>query len=791
MIDPRTRESADDLSTKITMIVFWGLVIAGLGFAGLLLSNIEEDTIERRNSIADSIAYKLVLERAEVASEQSSIVRVLKDVINTHDSLGIEVYRNGKSFAYVDRGLSSGSADTIIRSLSLINIKDVVFELHVMFPLLDEAIQSERKRLLLTLGSLLLAFGVILKLVLERLVKTPVDKMVDVAQAISSGEINIKFDENRKDELGYLSSFMNEAIRKMHEQEREAWQAKELAEVTLESISDGVITTDKDGRVAFMNACAETMLGRCLDDENGRLLEEVAPLVNEVAGDLFEHPVRKCLHDNMSVELKSNCALILKSGLQLAVSCSIAPIHDKDGKVLGVVMVFHDVSEARALHRELSHQASHDHLTGLYNRREFEHELQHSLALAHRDGIELALCYLDLDQFKIVNDTCGHAAGDVLLKKLSEHLQGVLRKTDIFARLGGDEFALLLTHCSITEAEKLSANILKAINDFRFTWNNKQFQISASIGVAAMTSESVDAAEVLSNADMACYAAKEAGRNRVHVYQVDDTRLKQRRSEMGMISYVREALAEDRLELFAQPIVSTLDLNDRRHFEVLVRMKSVDNEYIVPGAFIPAAERYNLMPVIDCWVVTNVLKYMAADENGDYTLAVNISAQSINDENFLDYVVGEIEAYKIDGSRLCFEITESEAISNMGLAVNFMEALKKHKCKFALDDFGTGVSSFEYLKTLPVDYLKIDGAFVRQIDQSKVDYAMVRAIKEVASVMGMKTIAEFVENEESYKILKEIGVDYAQGYWLQKPGPISEIVSQKNQRPLSVVPNKT
>jgi diguanylate cyclase (GGDEF)-like protein/PAS domain S-box-containing protein len=790
MLDFQSRKSLEDLSTKITMIVYWGLVIVGLVFASLLLSNIEEDTLEKRTYIVDSIAYKVSLKQADAADKQTSIVHILKEVINEYNNLDIEIFIEGELFAYANKMPPSELVDTIVHPLSLPGLKDEVVELHVIFPQLEGALLSERKRLLLTLGTLLIVFGVILKLVLERLIKRPVDKMVFAAQAISSGDMNVKFDEDRGDEFGYLSSFMNEAIRNTHRQEREAWNAKELAEVTLESISDGVVTTDENGKVVFMNSCAESMSGRNLDDEKGKHLAEVMPLVNEGVDELARHPVFNCLSDDASIDLKINCALMLKNGSHLDVSSSLAPIHSNDGEVLGVVMVFQDVSEARALHQELSYQAAHDHLTGLYNRRELEHELQHSLARAHRDGDEHILCYLDLDQFKIVNDTCGHAAGDMLLRKLAEYLQKTLRRTDVLARLGGDEFALLLSQCSIAEAEKVAENLLKKINNFRFNWKERQFQIGASIGVATMTSDSVDALEVLSNADMACYAAKEAGRNRVHIYQSDDQNLKDRRTEMGMISYVREALEKDRFELFAQPIVSTMDVNDRRHFEVLVRMKSSEGKLIMPGAFLPAAERYNVMPEIDRWVVSNVLKYMAAENKNfsDYSLAINISGQSINDESFLEFIIGEIVMHNIDASRLCFEITETEAVSNMDHAISFIEVLKEHKCKFSLDDFGTGVSSFEYLKNLPVDYLKIDGAFIKQIDINKVDYAMVRAINEVATVMGMKTIAEFVENEESYNILKEIGIDYAQGYWIQKPDYIAKII--RGQASLSLVKKK-
>lgn len=647
---------------------------------------------------------------------------------------------------------------------------------HVMFPNFEEITSLETKQLMLGMGVLLLCFGVALKLLLERILNLPISNMVRTAQSILIGK-NEDFDEKREDEFGYLARFINKAMVRMRVSEYESIRAKEFAEVTLNSIGDGVVITDAAGRIVMLNPVAEKLSGYTQEYVYARISSEILPLVDEEGGDAITHPIQLCLVSNQTIEIDNNCALVRHDKSIVPVTTSVASITDNNGEILGAVMVFHDVSEARSLQRELSYQASHDPLTGLYNRREFDRELKQALAFAKRDNATHALCYLDLDQFKVINDTCGHAAGDVLLRELSDHIKKSLRRADLFARLGGDEFALLLLHCSIAQATEVAESILKLINEFIFQWEGKSFHIGVSVGIAKISHAESNAQEVLTTADMACYAAKEDGRNRVHVYQDNDELLVRRRDEMGMVSTVRNALAEGRFELFAQPIVSTEDKNSCKHYEVLARMKDEEGEYVLPYRFIPAAERYQLMSSIDRWIIHASIMYMLErKDNKDFSLAINLSGQSINEETFLQFVIDEISQEGVDASRLCFEITETAAVNNLSHAVTFIETLKKYQCRFSLDDFGTGVSSFEYLKGLPVDYLKIDGAFIKQMHESKVDQAMVKAINDVAIVLGMQTIAEFVENEAIYTVLQEIGVNFAQGYWFSKPEPIDNIV---------------
>lgn len=774
---PALEENNDEissLSTKITVIVFWGLVIIGLSFAALILHHVQEDTLESREIIADSIAYNI----SEISNihglDKQILKKKLQKIIEPYNNVKIELSQNKKLINYAENRFISELEDKLTRST---HNNAHPFTVDIIFPNFEETIQDKRKIFLIGLGILLLVFGVILKLLLERILNMPISKMVETAKAISENKLDRTFDEKHSDEFGYLARFINQAIDHMRHHERESLAAKEFAEVTLRSIGDGVITTDKNTNIIFMNPVAEKISGHLAEKAISKPLSDIMPLVDEEDGKPVPHPIHTCLANNITLEVDSNCALINNDGTQIPISISVSPIYDNNNQVRGAVMVFHDVSEARNLQKELSYLASHDHLTGLYNRREFDRDLKNSLMHAKRDSHEHTLCYLDLDQFKVVNDTCGHAAGDLLLKKLSNHLRKSLRKSDVFARLGGDEFALLLLHCPISKAMDVAENMKKLINDFIFVWEGKSFHLGVSIGLAPISPSANDAAEILAAADMACYAAKEDGRNRIHVYQVDDESLHQRRDEMTMVSAVREALKDNRFELFAQPIVPTNNKNEYEHFEVLIRMRDIDGEFILPFRFLPAAERYQLMSTLDRWVVTTAISYIQQFSEKNFSLAVNLSGQSINEDAFLEFVINEINKSGIDASRICFEITETAAVNNLDHAVSFIEMLKRYGCKFALDDFGTGVSSFEYLKKLPVDYLKIDGTFVKQMDQNKVDQAMVQAINEVAIVMGMKTIAEFVENEEIFKLLENIGVNYGQGYWISKPEPINEIIN--------------
>lgn len=781
MTEDLTTPKIVSLSTKITVIVFWGLILFGLIFAAILFKNIEDTTQDSRESLADNIAYRIheTLDHSSLRNN-TELTNELDLLAQQYPYVSIELSHDGQTVAAVQGSTIEQDGHELSRVIRITqkNGDKVLAELIIRFPNLEATLHSQRTPLLIGLGILLLLFGSIIKSLLDRILSTPLRKMVETAKEISSGksEKGLAFDTSSGDEFGYVARFINEALKKMQESQEAAWDAKELAEVTLQSIGDGVLTTDKNGKVVFMNPVVEHMLGVSLKDVKGRQLREIMLIIDEETDKEVKNPITRCLYENRLIELDGNSALQRSDGKEYPVEITASPIAGKGREVHGAVIVLRDVKEARALQRELSYQASHDPLTGLYNRREFDRELQRALEHTKRDSEEHALCYLDLDQFKIINDTCGHAAGDQLLMKLTDHLRSTLRKSDTFARLGGDEFGVLLAHCRIDRAEEIAEGIRARIKEFQFVWGDKIFQIGVSVGLVSVTKEQSCAAEILSAADMACYVAKEQGRNRVHVYQLDDENMQRRRNEMGMVSAVRRALAEDRFELFAQPIVSTRG-EDVTHYELLIRMQDEECGYVSPGAFLPAAERYQLMSEIDRWVVKESMQLLLDQDRcgREIFISINLSGQSLGEEKFLDYVLKKLDRLGACATQVCFEITETVAVNNLSVALKFIEAVKRYGCKLSLDDFGAGVSSFGYLKNLPVDHVKIDGVFIRAIHKNEVDQAMVKAIMQVTSVMGMQTIAEFVEDKESFDFLREIGIDYAQGYWIGKPKPISEV----------------
>jgi diguanylate cyclase (GGDEF)-like protein/PAS domain S-box-containing protein len=439
----------------------------------------------------------------------------------------------------------------------------------------------------------------------------------------------------------------------------------------------------------------------------------------------------------------------------------------------------------RESEKRLAWQASHDDLTGLVNRREFERRLELALSDARTDGGEHCLCYLDLDQFKVINDTCGHGAGDELLRQVSALLRMHIRSTDVLARLGGDEFGLLLNHCLLENASRVANVLRQSLSDFRFVWQDKSFTVGVSIGLVAIDIDSKDLASTLSAADAACFAAKNKGRNRVHVYQIDDSELAQQRGEMQLASQITKALEENRFCLYYQTIVPIANADSHgEHYEVLLRLYDETGNLVPPNLFIPAAERYNLMHLVDRWVIDTLFSsqkehYRQAWERcqnqGDRSLyAINLSGSSINDDQFIEFVREQFALYQIPPQVICFEITETVAITNLSKAVQFIQELKQLGCYFSLDDFGSGMSSFTYLKNLPVDYLKIDGQFVKDIVDDPTDLAMTEAINRVGQVMGIQTIAEFVENDAILDKLRILGVNYAQGYGIAKPRPFSQ-----------------
>ena len=555
---------------------------------------------------------------------------------------------------------------------------------------------------------------------------------------------------------------------------RAAFAEKERARVTLQSIGDAVITTDLDEVVDYLNPVAERLTQWSAAEARGKRLSEICSLVDERTMAPASTGVAKAVHDHQTRPFSGNeLALVRRDGTSMAIEESAAPLLDGAGVVVGGVMVFRDVTATRRMAQRITWAATHDSLTGLVNRREFESRVDAALLSARNSEAHHVLCYLDLDQFKVVNDTCGHAAGDAMLKQLAAVLQARLRESDTLARLGGDEFGVLLEGCHLERAQLIAADLLAAVRDHRFQWTGKAFAVGVSIGLVAINGGTGSRVEVFSAADTACYAAKEQGRNRVCVFHSSDADMTRRRSEMSWASRLTRALEEQRLRLHYQPYLPLGQGSARgRHVEILLRLVDEDGGLVAPGSFMAAAERYNIMPGIDRWVIQEVFsRYhdLTQQLGSPLTCAINLSGTTLNSDGILDFIRQQAQQHALPPGAVCFEITETAAINNLRHATQFMRELKALGFAFALDDFGVGTSSLAYLKTLPVDYLKIDGSFVRNIATDSVDRAMADTINRVGHIMGLQTVAEHAESQDVISELRALGVDFAQGFGVQRP----------------------
>ena len=572
-------------------------------------------------------------------------------------------------------------------------------------------------------------------------------------------------------------SFTDITDRKLIEQALQA--EKELAEITLAAIGEAVLTTDVQGQVTYLNPAAELLLACPLGLARNKPMNSLFRLVDpQQHGDEVPlAPMQPGAYSPGISHSHHNLLLIQHDGLEVSINLTHSPIHDHAGVLQGQVLVLHDLTREQQYLASLSWQASHDSLTGLANRREFERCLLATLAAAKGDAY--ALMYLDLDQFKTVNDTCGHAAGDALLRQTAGALQQQLAPHDYLARLGGDEFGVFLHQCTLEHAEAMAETLRRTVHTLNFAWGGKIFSVSASIGLVYLDQHPVSLAEVLRAADVACYMAKEKGRNRVQRYRPQDSEVSLRYDEMEWVHRLHRALEDQRLCLYTQTIQALADADDGDHFEVLVRLRDEQGDLTPPMAFLPAAERYNLMPLIDRWVVSHTLEELGMRYAGEHAqtlslCAINLSGASINDEQFLDFLRSALRNSPVPVSSLCFEITETSAIASLASAAQVISELRAMGCHFALDDFGTGMSSFAYLKHLPVDYLKIDGSFVKDMARDPVNRAMVDMIQRISVMMGKRTIAEYVEDADTLELLRTGGVHYAQGFGIARPQPFYE-----------------
>jgi diguanylate cyclase (GGDEF)-like protein/PAS domain S-box-containing protein len=559
-----------------------------------------------------------------------------------------------------------------------------------------------------------------------------------------------------------------------------AAEEHELLRVTLESIGDAVITTDAAARVTALNPAAERMTGWTRAEATGRPLSQVFHVLDEPTRRPAQNPVHACLAQGRVIAPPDQTLLISRNGQEFGIEDSATPIRDARGACLGAVLVFRDATEQRRLSGEVSYRAKHDALTGLVNRSEFELRLQRTLARAQAEHSVHALLYIDLDQFKLVNEACGHAAGDQLLQQVGKLLSEAARSRDTLARLGGDEFAIILEHCSVAQARRVAQQVCERLDDFRFVHDGQRFRIGSSIGLVPVDARWQSSTAVMQAADSACYAAKEGGRNRVHVWFDTDAAIRARQDEMQWATRLERALDDDRFELFAQRIEPLAGADAGLHAELLIRLPDGAGGYLSPAVFVPAAERFQLAPRLDRWVLERALRLLARPEQATRLalLAVNLSGKSVGDRDFHRQVLAALDgAGAAACRRLCLEITETAAVTNLDAAAAFIGELRARGVRVALDDFGAGASSFGYLKSMKVDLLKIDGQFIRNLVDDPLDTAAVRAFVEVAGLLGLQTVAECVETPAILERARAMGIDHVQGYLLHRPEPVERLLA--------------
>ncbi|MBI4977584.1 MAG: EAL domain-containing protein [Spirochaetes bacterium] len=569
--------------------------------------------------------------------------------------------------------------------------------------------------------------------------------------------------------IGGMAILRDITARKKHEEQ--LFLEKERLLVTLKSIGDGVISTDTAGVILSFNDAAQKLISITAEEALGKHFETIVNVLDAASREvLARHPVSDVLSCGCALPAKAGI-LVSAHGHEYTIEYTSTPMRNEYGEITGVVIVLHDISTMSKMIGELTYQSSHDTFTGLLNRREMEYRMESLLESARDEGKTHALCYLDIDMFKVINDTAGHTAGDRLILTVTSIINAQFPDASAIGRTGDDDFCILLADCDIATASDRANRLREEINRTRFEHEHNVFVIRVSIGVIPIDRDSASVDSIFTIADEACYIAKENGGNRIHVYSANDKVFAIRHAEMQWIARITETVEENRFVLYRQRIASTSGSGEER-YEVLLRMIDRDGSMVFPLSFIPALERYHIMPTVDRWVIANAFstfREKPAATISQSMMSINVSALSLNDPTFADFIFSELEKNNLDGKAVCFEITETAAIRNVTAAVKFIRDLRTVGCRFALDDFGAGLSSFNYLKNLPVDYLKIDGHFIKYLFDDPVYLAIVESINSIGHVMGMKTVAEYVETKELLDKITEIGIDYSQGYYIAKP----------------------
>ena len=776
-------------SIAIVIIIVGGLLIIQYDISRLKLKLADEAKVSSK-VLAQDFAKLLLFDKPDIASDivskLSAFPQLIKANLYASDNRLILHYSQDKKDS-TPLSLAPDKNKVWVDNYLIIRTP-VEFErtkLGEAIYAINTEILQERSESIYQLLAILLPVALLIiffaSYFLQRSFTRPLLTLSNASNDISKHQdYSLRLEVKDQSEFGQLFSGFNHMLDAIESSSNELAIQKNKLEVMLQSIPDGIITTDTNGRVTYMNAVAEQICGIETSSASNRPIEKIFRLISSISGNVITNPVYECIQQGHTVVAEIEADLARNDGKKFGIKASAAPLFDDKSNVVGAIAVLVDVTSSRAMADELNFQASHDSLTSLVNRRAFEARLASAISTASQQNLEHVLFYMDLDQFKIVNDTCGHAAGDELLKEIAQLLRTKIRSGDTLARLGGDEFGVILMNCPAVRALFISEEILSIIGDFRFEWMGQNFSVGISIGMVPIDACSPEMHQLLANADAACYQAKESGRNRVYVYQEKDEALSQRRGDMAFVSRLRKFIDEEHMVLYYQNIQSLENTkDDALQYEVLLRIVDENNDIIPPSNFMHAAERYGLIEQIDRWVVTNMIRLLASNPLHFSKLkyaSINLSGISISKPEFLNFLIEQINNAKDVATKICFEITETSAIGNLSAVKKLMRKLKEYGVKFSLDDFGTGMSSLSYLKDLPVDYVKIDGVFIRDIQKDAVDWAMVRAINQLAHAMNKQTVAEFVESQEVLDMLKSIDVNFAQGYLISKPSPLIEIL---------------
>lgn len=786
------------IRTRLVAMTLLVVLLAMVGSAGFNLatdiSDMEQElraeTRTYAGVLSQDFAQLILLDKADLASELvgklSAFPKILRaDLYDMSGQVLLRYKRESADTALPESGdltqgvfADNGMAIKVPVGLGQSVLGEVVFL--VSTERLEQRIRQAVQMTLLYIPALVLLM-IPVAVFLQRFYTRPLLRLLQGMRDVSSNsDYGLRLKQRETAEFGELYRGFNHMLETIEQVAKDLSDQSGRLQVTLESIADGVITTDSDGNIDYMNPEAERLCGFGIGQARGQPSAKLLRF-RERSGRHVPNPVRRCLEQRARITINGDCELVRQGDIPLPVQASVAPIMDSDRVLIGSITAITDISHSRAMAEELNFRANHDDLTGLINRFAFGQQLREVIDGSQARDETHALLYMDLDQFKLVNDTCGHGVGDELLREVSALLRAKVRSGDTLSRLGGDEFGMILKHCSIERAADIAEEIRSMIEDYRFSWGDRIFDIGISIGVIQIHKEVGALESVLADADSACYEAKEAGRNKVYIYRDTDHALSHRKYQMALVSQVRQAIDEDKLVLYAQPIRSLRAEDTSSHYEVLVRMLGNDGELIPPVKFLGAAERYGLIEQLDRWVLSKVVSLLREHRNHVEQLSlcsINLSGASLGRMEFLQYARELLDDCPGLRNKLCFEITETVAISSMANARHFIDGLRGHGVRFALDDFGTGMSSLSYLKVLPVDLVKIDGAFVRDMLHDRSDHALVVAMNNIAHEMGKTTVAEFVESADIQQALRDIGVDYAQGYHVGKPMPLEALMAQ-------------